>query len=90
MRKGTRSEDTILVVCNFTPVPRPNYRIGAPQAGFWKEILNSDAKIYGGSGQGNMGGLESAPIPMHGRHQSLTLNLPPLAVAYLKREGRSQ
>jgi 1,4-alpha-glucan branching enzyme len=90
MRKGTRPEDTILIACNFTPVPRPNYRVGAPQGGFWKEILNSDAKTYGGSGKGNMGGLIATPIPMHGRYHSLNLNLPPLAVVYLKHEGPSQ
>jgi 1,4-alpha-glucan branching enzyme len=53
LRKGTRPGDTLLFVCNFTPVPRHNYRVGAPEGGFWKEVLNSDAPLYGGSGQGN-------------------------------------
>ncbi|MBF8277097.1 MAG: glgB [Candidatus Brocadiaceae bacterium] len=76
----------ILVVYNFTPVPRRNYRIGVTQGGFWKELLNSDATIYGGSGQGNLGGLEAAPLPMHGKTHSLSLNVPPLGVLFLKRQ----
>ena len=63
MRRLDRARECVLVVCNFTPVPRPNYRMGAPRGGFWKEMLNSDSTIYGGSGQGNMGGVEAAPIP---------------------------
>jgi 1,4-alpha-glucan branching enzyme len=90
LRKGKRPEDVVLVVCNFTPVSRQGYRVGAPEGGFWKEILNSDAQRYCGSGQGNLGGLEAAPVPMHGRGHSLNLTLPPLAVVFLKREGRSQ
>ena len=53
--------------CNFTPVPRHNYRVGVPTGGFWQEVLNSDAVEYGGSGHGNLGGMEAAPIPCHGR-----------------------
>ena len=86
LRKGTGTEDQIIIVCNFTPVFRQNYRVGVPQAGFWKEILNSDAKEYWGSGQGNAGGVESAPVAWHGRDQSLNLTLPPLGVLFLKRE----
>ena len=78
LRRGTGS-DMLLVVCNATPVPRPNYRVGVPQPGRWAELLNSDAPIYGGSGQGNMGGVESAPVPAHGHFQSLSIMLPPLA-----------
>jgi 1,4-alpha-glucan branching enzyme len=78
LRRGTGS-DMLLVVCNATPVPRPNYRVGVPQPGRWAELLNSDAPIYGGSGQGNMGGVESAPVPAHGHYQSLSIMLPPLA-----------
>ena len=85
MRKGNREEDTVLVACNFTPVPRHNYRVGAPGGGFWREILNSDSTTYGGSGQGNMGGIESAPLPFHGHPYSLNLTLPPLGAVYLKR-----
>jgi 1,4-alpha-glucan branching enzyme len=78
------SESPVLVVCNFTPVPRHNFRVGVPKAGTWRERLNTDAEIYGGSGQGNMGGVESSPVPMHGHYQSLTLTLPPLAALYLQ------
>jgi 1,4-alpha-glucan branching enzyme len=84
VRKGRRDDDTVLFVCNFTPVPRHNYRVGAPAGGFWKEILNSDAPLYGGSGQGNMGGVEASPLPVHGRPWSLSLTVPPLAVVAFK------
>ena len=77
----------LLFVCNFTPVPRHNYRVGAPEGGFWKEILNSDAPLYGGSGQGNMGGIEASPLPMHGRAWSLSLTAPPLGVVVFKPAG---
>jgi 1,4-alpha-glucan branching enzyme len=87
LRKGRSKEDLILVVCNFTPVPRQNYRVGVPRSGWWKEALNSDARIYGGSGQGNLGGVEAAPVPAHGRYHSLSLILPPLGVLFLKSEG---
>jgi 1,4-alpha-glucan branching enzyme len=81
-----KSEDqTVLVVCNFTPIPRYNYRIGVPSGGFWKEILNSDAKEYGGSGHGNFGGLEATPVPIHGRFHSLVMTLPPLSVMVFKK-----
>ena len=52
----------MLVVCNFTPVPRPNYRVGVPRGGYWREMLNSDAAVYGGSGMGNLGGVDAAPV----------------------------
>ncbi len=84
LRRGKEKNNVILVVCNFTPAPRRNYRIGVPLGGFWKERLNSDAKMYGGSGQGNMGGAEAAPLPVHGRDHSLSLNLPPLGTLFLK------
>jgi 1,4-alpha-glucan branching enzyme len=89
LRKGKSTDDEILIVCNFTPVPRPNYRIGASRNGFWKEVLNSDATQYGGSGWGNLGGLETVPIPLHGRAHSITLTVPPLAALYFKHSGRS-
>src|SRR5579862_888638 len=76
----------VLVVCNFTPVPRANYMIGVPQAGYWREVLNSDANAYGGSGMGNFGGVLSAPVPAHGRFHSLTLTLPPLSTSFLIHE----
>ena len=70
--------------CNFTPVPRADYRVGVPQGGFWQELLNGDAPMYGGSGQGNMGGVAAVPIPCHGYMWSLNLTLPPLAIIFLK------
>ncbi len=88
IRKGRSADDIMLIVCNFTPVPRFNYRVGAPCEGFWKEYLNSDAKEYGGSGCGNLGGIEAAPIPCHGRPYSLNLTLPPLAAMFFKNERR--
>jgi len=73
----------VLVVCNFTPVPRHNYIVGVPYGGYWREIANSDAPLYGGSGMGNLGGVDSAPVAAHGRFHSLTLTLPPLSVLML-------
>jgi len=87
LRRGRSPEDTIIVVCNFTPVPRHNYRVGAPSGGFWRELLNSDAWQYWGSGQGNMGGVEAVPIPMHGRPYSLTITVPPLGIVFFKADG---
>jgi 1,4-alpha-glucan branching enzyme len=82
-RSGSRA---VLVVCNFTPVPRENYLLGVPEPGFWKELLNSDATVYGGSGMGNYGGVDSHPVPVHGRFHSIRITLPPLAVVYFKHE----
>src|SRR5687767_5901517 len=76
----------VLVVCNFTPVARHNYRVGVPRGGRWREILNSDAQYYGGSGVGNQGGAEAQPMPYEEYNQSLTLTLPPLAVLVFKPE----
>ena len=78
----------VLAVCNFTPVPRSNYVVGVPCGGYWREIANSDATLYGGGGMGNLGGVEAAPVPAHGRFHSLALTLPPLAVLYLKNEAQ--
>jgi 1,4-alpha-glucan branching enzyme len=69
----------VLVACNFTPVARHGYRVGVPLAGAWREALNSDAPIYGGSGVGNLGRVVAEPVAWHGRTQSVTLTLPPLA-----------
>jgi 1,4-alpha-glucan branching enzyme len=90
VRKGRSTDDIILVVCNFTPVPRFNYRLGVPRAGFWEEILNTDSKDYGGSGHGNLGGIEASPIPFHGRPYSLNLTLPPLGTVFFKRVGNNR
>jgi len=79
-----RAGPPVLVVCNFTPVPRANYMVGVPVGGYWRELLNSDAAHYGGSGMGNMGGVEAAPVPAQGRFHSLVLTLPPLATLFLK------
>ncbi len=87
LRKDKSGRETILVVCNFTPVPRFNYRVGVPKGGFWKEILNTDAKEYWGSGMGNLGGKKAERIPWHGREYSLSLTLPPLSVLYFKHGG---
>jgi 1,4-alpha-glucan branching enzyme len=78
--RRSRAGDERLFACNFTPVPRSNYRIGAPRDGRWEEVLNSDATLYGGSGTGNFGGVAASPIPAHGRPFSLNLTLPPLGV----------
>jgi len=75
----------ILCVFNMTPVPRQGYRIGVPEPGFWRELLNTDAAIYGGSNTGNGGGVDTVGIPAHGRAQSLELTLPPSAALYLGR-----
>lgn len=84
IRKGRSENDTLVIVCNFTPVPRLNYRVGVPRGGYWQEVLNSDAECYGGSGHGNLGGLEASPIPFHGRPCSLNLTVPPLGAIFLK------
>jgi len=87
VRKGKTTSDLILVATNLTPVPRLDYRIGVPRGGSWKEMLNSDADIYGGSGLGNAGRVEAAPLPCHGRDYSISLVLPPLAVVFLKSDA---
>lgn len=83
-RRGIHPDDLVLVVCNATPLPRFNYRLGVGRSGVWKEILNTDSHIYGGSGHGNLGTVEAAPVSAHGQYYSLTLTLPPLGVIYLK------
>jgi 1,4-alpha-glucan branching enzyme len=88
IRRGRATGDIILIVGNFTPVPRFNYRLGVPRSGFWQELLNSDAREYGGSGLGNLGGVEAKPISVHGRPYSLNLTLPPLAILFFKSENR--
>ena len=88
LRKGKTPGDSILVICNFTPVIRYNYRVGVQRGGYWREMLNSDAGEYGGSGQGNLGGVEATTVPCHGRCYSLSLVIPPLGIVFLKNEGR--
>jgi 1,4-alpha-glucan branching enzyme len=84
LRRGGPSDPILVAVCNFTPVPRHNHRVGVPRGGYWQEVLNGDAPLYGGSGQGNIGGVAAAPIPVHGRGHSLTITLPPLALVVFK------
>jgi 1,4-alpha-glucan branching enzyme len=86
LRHGRNPNDQLLFVCNFTPVVRENYRVGVPLDCYWKEILNSDAALYGGSGQGNFGGLPAAPLPIHGRPFSLNMTLPPLGIVVFQPE----
>jgi 1,4-alpha-glucan branching enzyme len=87
LRRGRSGEEWILVVCNFTPVPRHDYHVGVPRTGYWKELLNSDGGEYGGSGLGNSGGAEADPVFVHGRPCSLKLTLPPLGILFFKSAG---
>ncbi|MFH1996025.1 MAG: 1,4-alpha-glucan branching protein GlgB [Candidatus Omnitrophota bacterium] len=84
IRKGKTTEEVLLIALNGTPVPRSGYRIGVPLAGTWNEVLNSDAKTYGGSGRGNPGSIAADPVGAHGMPQSLELILPPLGIVVLK------
>ncbi len=84
LRRDATDAPELVIACNFTPVPRVGYRIGVPHAGRWDEVLNSDAPIYGGSGIGNLGGLETEPVESHGHAQSLRATLPPLAIVIFR------
>lgn len=86
IRKAESSNEFLIIVSNFTPVPWDAYRIGVPKHGFYKEIFNSDSEHYWGSNVGNQGGQATESIPMHGHQQSLSLILPPLATIMLKLE----
>jgi 1,4-alpha-glucan branching enzyme len=88
LRKSKSDAAPLLVVCNFTPVPRANFSIGVPARGTWREIINTDAHDYGGSGWGNLGTVESAPIASHGRVESINLTLPALSTLILRWEAR--
>jgi len=90
LRKGKDKENVLLFVCNFTPVPRLSYRIGVPFPGFYREILNSDAQIYGGSNMGNAGGVFAEPFACHKRPYSLKLTLPPLSILILKPQALTE
>jgi 1,4-alpha-glucan branching enzyme len=85
VRYAREASDHVVTVFNFTPVPRAEYRVGVPDAGFYTEILNSDASLYGGSNVGNGGGKETEHVAAHGFEQSIRLTLPPLACLYLKK-----
>src|SRR5438067_360716 len=80
VRRGREPHELAIIVCNFTPVPRHDYRIGVPRPGHYRERINTDAQLYGGSGIGNAGAVEADPHPMHGHAHSLCLQLPPLGV----------
>jgi 1,4-alpha-glucan branching enzyme len=84
MRRDSAGE-SVLVAANFTPVPRHGYRIGVPHGGAWRETANSDSRHYGGSGQGNLGGVDSHPVPFNDRPWSVVLTLPPLGVVFVER-----
>ncbi len=84
LRFGGAGDRPIAVICNFTPVVRYGYRIGLPHAGRWREVLNSDAAIYGGSGLGNLGAVEAAALPAHGLPASADLILPPLSTLFFE------
>jgi 1,4-alpha-glucan branching enzyme len=71
-------------VCNFTPIVRANVLAGVPRGGHWRELLNSDASDYGGSGVGNLGGVDTHPLPNHGMPHTLTLTVPPLGCLILQ------
>ncbi|HEY8811899.1 MAG TPA: 1,4-alpha-glucan branching protein GlgB [Candidatus Dormibacteraeota bacterium] len=84
LRRGRDPGQQVLAAFNFTPVPRHGYRLGVPEGGFWREILNSDADVYGGGGQGNLGGVESEPTPWHGMPNQLTVSIPPLGAVFFE------
>jgi 1,4-alpha-glucan branching enzyme len=84
LRRGKTTDTWLLFLLNFTPVPRSNYRVGVPAKGFWKEVLNSDSPEYGGSGQGNFGGLETTPLRYHGRPVSINVTVPPLGMVVFR------
>ncbi|HYW97087.1 MAG TPA: 1,4-alpha-glucan branching protein GlgB [Bacteroidales bacterium] len=86
VRYDKSRQNPIIIICNFTPVPHLNYRVGLPEEGFWKEILNSDAELYGGSGYGNFGGFEAVPVPYHQEQYSINVTLPPLGIVMFTKE----
>jgi 1,4-alpha-glucan branching enzyme len=87
LRRARDPEDFLVFVCNFTPVVRTGYRVGVPRPGFYREVLNTDAAIYGGSDVGNAGGARTEAVPHHGYEQALELTVPPLGVLILQPEG---
>ena len=84
IRYGQDQNDCVICACNFTPVPREQYRMGVPRSGLYKELLNSDSEIYGGSNKGNFGGVQADSIPWHNQPFSLLVTLPPLSVVFFK------
>jgi 1,4-alpha-glucan branching enzyme len=86
VRRARDGSDCVVVVCNFTPVPRHGYRLGVPRAGFYREVVNTDAAVYGGGNVGNAGGVHASATPWQGQPHSVVITLPPLAVVFLKPE----
>ncbi len=86
-RYGEDGDAPVVIACNFTPVAQFDFRVGVPMAGFWEEVLNTDAAAYGGDNRGNLGGGEAANTPADGHAQSVTLTLPPLSVVILRRRA---
>lgn len=87
LRKPRDGGRVLLVACNMTPVPRTHYRLGVPSSGFWREVLNSDAREFDGAGWGNLGGVQAAPVRAHGHAHSLSLTLPPLSTIIFESES---
>jgi 1,4-alpha-glucan branching enzyme len=87
LRRGRNSDSLAVAVCNFTPVPRTNCRIGVPAPGYYRERINTDSAFYGGSNMGNDGGVTAQEIPWHGRPYSVDLTLPPLSMLILERQA---
>ena len=85
IRRARAPQDFSVIVTNFTPVPRQGYRIGVPDAGRYRELLNSDSEVYGGSNMGNWGGVDAVPHPMHGFDYSISLVVPPLGFVLFKK-----
>jgi len=85
MRYGAKDDASVLVMCNFTPVARDAFQVGVPSSGFWEEILNTDAAVYGGDNRGNLGGCALQDVPADGHPQSVTMTLPPLSVVVLRK-----
>jgi 1,4-alpha-glucan branching enzyme len=84
VRRSGQEADTAVALVNFTPVPRHGHRIGVPAPGTYREVLNSDADVYGGSNLGNMGEVHTEAVPAHGFEHSLALTVPPLGFLLLK------
>jgi 1,4-alpha-glucan branching enzyme len=83
MRLSEGGSRQLVCACNFSPVPRPDYRLGLPRAGRWRELVNTDSELYGGSGVGNMGGVTAQAKPWHDQLYSAEVTLPPLGVVWL-------
>jgi len=86
IRQDTSFRNQLAVILNLTPVPRYKYRVGLPRPGKWTEVLNSDAKLYGGSNVGNLGGVMAASHKCHNQQYSAEITLPPLSIIAFKSE----